>query len=292
MRPLQAAARPYDRQGHDLVRRTFEEPLLARLLPRLLDIAGGGALLDLGCGDGLVARLAEGRLTRYLGLDLKPSVASLPSIAHDLRGGLGPVGRHAFDVYLGSFGIASHLQPQQLESLLREIVGHARTGAVVALEALGRYSLEWPRMWRLPVGAPRLMPYWLGADVTVHTWSPSELFARFDVAGIAPLGALDRTLQAGPKVDSGRYWPGLPPLRATLNGLLRGEHPEEAFRAPLPPLPAGKPALVHQTLATRRHALMKGSGLHGAALAKAIWALEPATAGGFGHGLLVVGRVR
>lgn len=300
MRLRDAAASPYAWQGHDLVRRSFEERLLARIVPRLLDAARGGALLDLGCGDGLAARLAAGRLTRYLGLDLEPSVtssaepsvASSEGLAHDLRDGLGPVGRRSFDLYLGSFGVASHMSPSQLERLLADIARHARPGALVALEALGLYSLEWPRLWQAPVGAQRTLPYRLGADVAVHPWAPAELFTRFDVAGITPIGAFDRTLQAGPKVGSGRYWPGLPPVRDALGALLRGESPVEGLTAPLPPLPAGTPALVHHTLAVRRHDLVRRSPLSGAALAEAIWALEPPTAGGYGHGLLVVGRVR
>ena len=137
-----------------------------------------------------------------------------------------------------------------------------------------------------------MLPYRLGADVMIHPWAPDELFARFDSAGIAPAGALDRTLQAGPKIGSGRYWPGLPPLRDALDGLLRGEPLEPGWAGPLPPLPAGRPALVHHAIAARRHRLVSADRLHGDALAEAIWALEPRTSGGFGHGLLVVGRVR
>jgi SAM-dependent methyltransferase len=292
MRLLEAAARPYAWQGHDLVRRSFEEPLLARVLPRLLDAAGGGALLDLGCGDGLAARLGGDRLARYLGLDLDPAVTSSPSLAHDLRDGLGPVGRQPFDLYLGSFGVASHLLPDQLERLLGEIARHARPGALVALEALGLYSLEWPKLWRAPVGSARTIPYRLGADVAIHPWAPGELFTRFLAAGIEPLRALDRTLQAGPKTGDGRYWPGLPAVRTALNGLLRDGVPSDALVAPLAPLPAGVPAVVHHALAARRRELVRRGRVRGRALAQAIWALDPPSGGGYGHGLLVVGRVR
>jgi SAM-dependent methyltransferase len=289
---VQEAARQYARQGHDLVRRRFEERLLGRLLPRLLDASRGGALLDLGCGDGLAARLAEGRLTRYLGVDLCPATRSLPSVAHDLRDGLGPVGPRPFDLYLGSFGLASHLGPVQLDALLREIADHARPGSVVALEALGLNSLEWPRLWEAPIGSARTIPYRLGADVDVHPWAPAELLGRFAAAGLEPIGAIDRTVQAGPKLDEGRYWRGLPAVRAALSALLSGESPCDPLTAPLPPLPAGVPALVHHTLADRRRRLVRHSGLGGAALAEAVWALEPLTAGGYGHGLLAVGRAR
>jgi SAM-dependent methyltransferase len=292
MRVREAVARPYARQGHDPVRFRFEERRLGRLVPRLLDLSGGGALLDLGCADGLVARLAGERLSRYLGLDLEPTTTSLPAIPWDLRNGLAELGERPFDLYLGYFGIASHLTPEQLRRLLRDVVHHARPGAVVALEALGLYSLEWPRLWETSPGPARVLPYRLAADVAVHPWAPHELLALFDEAGIAPLGALDRTLQAAPKTGEGRYWRGLPAVRGALNGVLRGESPPPSLAAPLPPLPAGLPALVHHTLAARRRELVLGSGKNGPALADAIWELEPSSAGGFGHGLLAIGRLR
>jgi SAM-dependent methyltransferase len=292
MRLLEAGPRPYARQGHDVVRRTFEERFLATLVRTLLDAAPGGALLDLGCGDGLAARLAGDRLTRYLGVDLDPSVESLPSLSHDLREGLGNVGSRPFDVYLGSFGIASHVAPHELERLLRDIARHARPGSIVALEGLGLNSLEWPGLWGAPVGAARTIPYRLGADVDVHPWAPAELMRRYDLAGIAPLRALDRTVQAGPKLGEGRYWPGLPGVRAGLRELLAGGPPPAALSEPLPPLPASPPAFVHGALAAGRRFVARRSGLAGASLARAIWALEPRSAGGYGHGVLVVGRVR
>jgi SAM-dependent methyltransferase len=312
------AARPYARQGHDPARRAFEEPLLARVLAGLLRAAGGGALLDLGCGDGLAGRLAGARLGRYLGVDLTPPPAA-GFLAHDLRDGLGPVGRRPFDVYLGGFGIASHLLPAALRRLLAEIAAHARPGALVALEALGLRSLEWPGVWSAPPGSARTLPYRLAADVSVHPWAPDELLRLLDDAGIEPLRAVDRTLQCPPKAGEGRYWPGMPALRRGLNALLDGGEPPHAFdggeplhaldggepphaldggeprlalAAPLPPLPAGDAALVHHALAARRRELIARSSARGAALARSIWSLEPATAGGYGHGLLVIGRVR
>jgi SAM-dependent methyltransferase len=291
MRPGETAARPYAWQGHDLVRRRFEERALARLVPRLLRSAGG-ELLDLGCGDGLAARIAGGRLTRYLGVDLEPAAPAVPAVAHDLRDGLGAVGRRPFDVYLGSFGIASHLGPGELQRLLRQIARHARRGSLVALEALGLYSLEWPRLWGAPAGAPRTIPYRLGADVPVHPWAPAELFERFRAADIEPLGARDRTLQAGPKLAESRYWPGLPPVRGALAALLAGGAAGEALTSPLPPLPAGLPARVHHALAGRRRKAVAAAAEGGSGLAEAIWALEPPSRGGYGHGLLILGRVR
>jgi SAM-dependent methyltransferase len=290
-----AAASCYATQGHDAVRARFERRWFARLVPRLLQEARGGELLDLGCGDCLAERLAGRRLTRYAGVDLAPpDRAGL--LAHDLRSGLGRVGERPFDLYLGTFGVASHLAPSELRRLVGQIARHARPGSIVALEALGLRSLEWPALWSTPVGPARTIPYRLAEDVPVHPWSPGELFGLYEEAGIRPLRALDRTLQAGPKAGAGEGRPVVPKLRGALNDLLSGAPPSGATRAalvaPLPPLPAGRAALVHHGLAGRRRRLVHAWEGSGPALANAVWGLEPATAGGYGHGILAVGRVR
>lgn len=288
-------AHAYLGQPRDAVRETFERAFFSAQLERLLIEAPGGRVLDLGCADGLVRELCGPRVDEYVGIDLHPPAAETEGqfFAHDLGEGLGPVGGEPFDLYFASFGVASHLAPQQLERLCRDIAGHARPGSLVALEALGLFSLEWPSLWETPPGSRRTLPYRLAAETRVHPWGPSELEGIFADAGIAPLRALDRSVQAGPKVGGGDYWPGLPPVRASLNDLLSGTvESVEALATPLPPLPAHPAAGVHHALVTRRQELVgSGLGLSPQALARAIWALDPSTGGGFGHGLLAVGRV-
>jgi SAM-dependent methyltransferase len=294
-RPL---AHAYVGQARDAVRETFEREFFARQLARLLAEAPGARVLDLGCGDGLVAELAGGRLERYLGVDLQPPSPGWQRefLAHDLCEGLGAVGDEPFDLYFASFGVLSHLPAAAVERLCREIAAHARPGALVALEALGLFSLEWPALWETSPGPRRTLPYRLAAETEVHPWAPDELKAIFEAAGIASLRTLDRSVQAGPKVDEGNYWPGLPPVRSALNRLLGGRSDRVGDLAlPLPPLPAHPVhpvARVHHGLAARRRALMRCvRGRRPERVARAVWALEPRTGGGFGHGLMVVGRV-
>jgi hypothetical protein len=306
----EAAARPYATGAGDAVRDRYERRFFGALVPRLLRAAGGErALLDLGSADGLAAELSGPGLGRYLGVDLDPP-GGPGFLCHDLREGLGPVGGRPFDLYLGTFGVASHVSPSQLRRLLLEIAAHGRPGSVVALEALGLRSLEWPGLWSRPPGEARTIPYRLGTDVSVHPWLPGELAALFDDAGMRPLLALDRTLQAGPKTGGGRYFPGLPDVRGALNAALAGVAEPDGIAAPLPPLPAGEAAAVHHELARRRRELCRARRElcreprersvaqrerfdlgDGASLADAVWALEPPTAGGYGHGLMVVGRI-
>ena len=164
---------------------------------------------------------------------------------------------------------------------------------MVPLEALGLYSLEWPGLWATRPGSGRVLPYRLGAEVTVHPWSPPELAALFERTGIAWLGALDRTLQAGPKTGRWGYWLGLPPLRQALNAMLGGDPAGGRLAgAALPPLPEGRAAGVHRALAAARRAVLAARfDLEPRALARAVWALEPRTGGGYGHGLLALGRL-
>lgn len=280
----------------DRVRDLLEGEFFARLVPRLLEASGGGALLDLGCGDGLAASFAGRALGRYVGVDHRPvAIPRGELVLHDLRGGLGPVGRGPFDVYLGTFGVASHLAPAELSRLVAEVARHAAPGAIVALEALGLGSLEWPRLWTTEPGATRTIPYRLeGREVRVHPWAPSELATIYKRAGIAPMYAMDRSVQCGPKIGEGRYWPGLPRTRRALHSLLtssRSETAREELGAPLGPLPAGAASRVHHALARQRSALVR-SIRSPAALARAIWALEPSSGRGYGHGLMLVGRVQ
>jgi SAM-dependent methyltransferase len=278
----------------DPVRAQFEEPFFARILGRLLRAGHGGRMLDMGCGDGRAGELAGARLEDYVGVDFRPGSVPGRFVLHDLREGLGPVGRAPFDLYFGGFGVSSHLDPAQLSRLLADIARHARPASLVAIEALGLYSLEWPRLWETPPGAARKLRYRLASEVTVHPWSPRELAALFAAAGLEWIGSRDRSVQTGPKVGESRYWPGVPRLRDALRALLVGDSARsEPLHTPLPPLPAHRAAALHHTLAARRAALLGGgTRQEPAELAEAVWALEPRTGGGYGHGVIAVGCVR
>ena len=138
----------------------------------------GVRVVDLGCGAGqgyeLLTRIPEKDLglehslrhvlppscvARYLGLDLSESMVrqgreNYRDVAHvsfqlaDLREGLGPaLSEPPFDIYFSSYGATSHLDTASLRWCLGEILRHARPGALVVLDLIGRYSPEWPAYW-------------------------------------------------------------------------------------------------------------------------------------------------
>ena len=290
-----AAAEAYACSFDDPVRERLERRSVERELERLLAITRGGDVLDLGCGDGLVAHLAGGRVDSYVGVDLIPPADGPPGtrfVEHDLRTGLGPLAGVPFDLCVATFGIASHLSPDQLRLLVAELAAAARPGAVIALEALGLYSLEWPQLWSSAPGGDRTIWYELAAEVAVHPWSPLELRAIYECAGLRWMGAVDRSVQAGQKLGERGYWPGLPPLRAGLNALLEGDPAGAAsLREPLPPLPAHPAARTHHVLAERRRSvLVPAPRLRPEAVAERVWRLEPCSGAGIGHAVLAVAR--
>lgn len=286
-------ATAYAAETHDNVRERFERTFLQRTVARLLP--KDGTLLDLGCGHGLARGLEAAQLGGYLGVDMRDPGPGLPGrfVMGDLREGLPSLAGERFDLGLAAFGLASHLSPAELRRLLGQLARGAQPGALVAIEALGLHSLEWPLLWNRPVGSARTIPYRLGADVPVHPWAPRELCSLLEQAGMKPLVARDRSVQAGPKAGEGRYW-RLPPLRQALETLLTGPadgEGREALAASLGPLPCGPAAVMHHELARRRRELVADRAHESASLARAVWELEPRSGGGYGHGLMVVARV-
>lgn len=287
--PTSTLANPWALPLADGVRTHFECAFFGHLVRRLLSAAPGGRVLDLGCGDGLVHRLAGDAMESYLGLDLHPS-PGVPAVRQDLRDGLGWAGSEPFDVCVATFGVASHMEPPELARLLDEVAAAAAPGALIAIEALGLHSLEWPGLWSERPGRERMLRYRLSGEMEVHPWTPEELRRLFEESGLRWLGALDRTVQAGPKL--GEYWPGLPPVREGIAALLAGRPADAgALCAPLPPLPAHPAARIHHALARARRELIAGSSGHDpSAVAHAVWGLEQRLAAGAGHGLVAVGR--
>lgn len=262
---------------YDNVRAYWEDALTTLALRPFIrkrvaacEAAGRGArILDLGCGAGqgleLITRIHRSdtdlqdehahvlpleRLERYLGLDLsaamveqgKSNYAAVPQVQFreaDLRLGLGAALKEKpFDVYFSSYGALSHLDAVSLRRCLTEIVLHAKPGAVVVMDLLGRYSPEWPAYWSAQTEEEKVRPYSMsylypesersngGVETfPIRFWTGAEVHALCEEIATeqgVPLRVAelaDRSMFVGRHTDTGQYGTCLPPLRSLVNRL-------------------------------------------------------------------------
>lgn len=137
------------------------------------------SILDLGCGSGegfeLITHippenpkqsvkrnyvLLQENIKSYLGVDLSPSMIAQGKKNYfgkknvrfengNLEDGLTPgtLKHEPFDLYFSSYCSLSHLYPNYLESLFKQIFLHAGKGSVIIFDVYGKYSPEWPKLW-------------------------------------------------------------------------------------------------------------------------------------------------
>ncbi len=262
---------------HDNVRTYWEDqltrlilrPYVSRIASRCRSANRGVRVLDLGCGAGqgyeLLTRINEKDLNMedelrfvlsskeiglFLGVDISDAMveqgrqnyAGVPSVAFeqaDLSEGLGALkSEQPFDIYFSSYGPLSHLDTASMTRCLGDIMHHARPGALIVLDLMGRYSPEWPLYWSAANGADQMLPYsmsymyeeeerhngeveqfplrfWTGDEVRELC---HELTAQNGVR-VKPLDLLDRSIFVGRHIDTREYGCNLPPLRSMVNHL-------------------------------------------------------------------------
>jgi SAM-dependent methyltransferase len=244
----------------DWVKRAWEEPAFRRHLDdafhraRRLGLRADLDVLDVGCGTGValdllheVPALASGALTlrRATGLDLDDALLAIARdrFADDQRvsfvkGDLASApatGPH--DVVLSSGVPFSHLVPDELEPALARLASVALGGseprtALMVIDVLGRYSLEWTTRWGDPRWDYRMSFFATDTDVgatPMTTWSGRDLTgvigraAATAGARVADLRLFDRSLSVGRHTMTGEYTPGLPRLRDLVDALAEAD---------------------------------------------------------------------
>ncbi len=170
---------------HDNVRCYWEDQLRGSLiaphLHRLVQAKGsqgrGIRIADLGCGSGEGLRLLTSwtidqapmqipgnhvlptdLIESYTGCDLSEDMlregrnnfCEWPAVEFckgDLSQGFPLRNYPTFDLYFTSYSSFSHIDSSAMKRLFREIVEHARGGAIIVCDWLGQYSVEWPCYW-------------------------------------------------------------------------------------------------------------------------------------------------
>lgn len=253
----------------DAMTRVALRPFVRERVERCVREGRGVRILDLGCGAGqgyehlirIDSRdldladehryvLRPEQIELYLGLDLSDAMveqgrqnyAGMPSVKFsvaDLREGLADARSKApFDIYFSSYGALSHLDAASLRRCLCDIAKHAKPGAVVVLDLLGRFSPEWPSYWNAKTEDEKVRPYSMsylyapnerrsGAVETfpIRFWTGEEI--RDLARGVSEACSvdvrvgelLDRSIFVGRHVDTGDYGTSLPALRSAVNRL-------------------------------------------------------------------------
>jgi len=246
----------------DWVKRSWEEPAFRRHLGAALQRAHELGMrstldvLDIGCGTGVAldllletAPLTDRtlRLGRATGLDLDDSLLEIarrrfgsdPRVDF-VRGDMADApdtGPH--DLVLSSGVPFSHLEAAELERALARLAEVAVAPgsedariALIVVDVLGRYSLEWTTRWDRSRWEYRMSFFATDADVNatpMTTWDGPSLRALLErstaAAGtrVIDLVLVDRSLGVGRHMMTGEYTPGLPRLRDLVDGLAEHE---------------------------------------------------------------------
>jgi SAM-dependent methyltransferase len=323
----------------DWVKRAWEEPAFHRHLDDVLRRAHAAGLngtldvLDVGCGTGVALdlllatpALVDGTLTlgRATGLDLDEALLAIARerFSGDPRVGFvsgdltTPPDTGPHDLVLSSGVPFSHLGPEDLERSLTRLAATAlgtdsdadgRSGggrsALLVVDVLGRYSLEWTTRWDEVRWDYRMSFFTTDVDVTstpMTTWAGTDLAMTIErsasAAGatLTDLTLVDRSIAIGRHTMTGEYTPDLPRLRDLVDALVDPEvtvDPAELRIAlTLPDAPPDVLAL-HRAFASAWNGALDAAaseGTRGPALAERLRDLEAGFEGaglGVGHSL-------
>ena len=196
------------------------------------------------------------KIQDYYGLDISPELITQGRANYrgkenvkfeyaNLEEGLPPtvLNHKPFNIYFSSYGSLSHLTPDTLETLFRQVFSHAAEGSVFLFDLHGKYSPEWPVHWK---ETKELLPYstsylydkekrkkekveWFN----ICYWTPAELKLRLTRAAKAVDRKIeikymhDRSIFVGRHMDTGLLSPVAKQLRYQVNRLIdhgfRGE---------------------------------------------------------------------
>ncbi|RZT85910.1 methyltransferase family protein [Pseudonocardia sediminis] len=272
-------------QRRDPVKVGSEEPVSRRIIARalswlelpedapvrVLDVGSGTAdgfsLLTAPDEDGVVV-LPESRC-RYVGLDVDPEMVTTASavvtspqasfVLGDVRDDL-PDGE--FDLYLSCGVPYSHLTTGELGEALESVLGSITASgrrAVVIVDVLGRYSVEWRPRWHLDRW-DYAMSFFAGGGE--HIEEPMTFYDRPSLDRIvtdaaAATGApitrrafTDRSVLLGRHTATGTFHPEVPRFRSLVNALVRDPGDVRAEQLRFSPAVDGAPEPVLAHLAS------------------------------------------
>ena len=161
----------------------------------------------------------------------------------DLNKGFPLMGEQPFDIYFSSYSSLSHLTPDKLRMLVEEIFNHAKPGALIVFDLLGKYSLEWPKYWSekramLPYNMAYLIPPEVRSSDPIQWydvcyWTPPILFQILDDAAentqtyIQIIQCTDRSIFVGRHMETDLFGTPCFNYRYQINRLFDMDYREE-----------------------------------------------------------------
>ncbi|MFC2016346.1 class I SAM-dependent methyltransferase [Chloroflexota bacterium] len=260
---------------YDNVRRFWEDeqlglylgPYLEHLVSRKRERAEGLRVFDIGCGGGdgfefitsidhskaLIADhnsrvMKPDTLELYRGIDINEGLLEQARDTYGKRQNMGFINsdfnsfdfstEEAGDLHLANYGALSHNTDEQTIGLLSNIANHARDGALIVIDWLGRFSYEWQTLWTKDFEHNQWMDYAISyiysddeAEQPELTYFPLRIMGRQEVldiyrqakrkcGGVITLRKLaDRSSFVGRHIDTAQYNPHCQPLRRLVNSL-------------------------------------------------------------------------
>ena len=260
---------------YDNVRRFWEDeqlglylrPYLERLVAQRKECGESLRVMDLGCGSGdgyeLLTSISSSQalisehdtkvikpdtLEFYRGIDINQGLLEQAHATYGNRQNMGFINANyndydfgseePCDLYLANYGALSHNTDEQTVELLNNMTRHARDGAVIIIDWLGRFSYEWQMLWTMDFEHNQWIDYaisyiYQGED-TNHdelTYFLLRLMGRSEVlnvyqkarkksGGIIRLCQLaDRSSLVGRHMDTAQYNQHCPSMRRLVNSL-------------------------------------------------------------------------
>ncbi|MFC1903058.1 hypothetical protein ACFLX4_03220, partial [Chloroflexota bacterium] len=143
-----------------------------------------------------------------------------------------------YDLYLANYGVLSHNTDEQTIELLSNIAKHAKDGALIVIDWLGRFAYEWQTLWTHDFKNNQWMDYAIsyiypGDEVkkVELTYFPLRIIGRSEVVQVYQRAKrkaggnlvlrkmADRSSFVGRHMDTAQYNPHSQPLRRLINSL-------------------------------------------------------------------------
>lgn len=268
---------------YDNVRRFWEDeqmglyirPYLEPLVEKKESSGNKLDIMDIGCGSGdgfeLITAINRSRLpvsehdTRlitpenlgvYCGVDMNDGLLKQADSIYREKSNISfncadlnecdLITERSYDLYLANYGTLSHNSDEKTVRFLEKIVKRAESGAIIAIDWLGRFSYEWQTLWTLDFDNNQWLDYVIsyiygGKKVAAKDLTRFNLriMGRAEVmniyrqvreatgGGISLRNIADRSSFVGRHIDTAQYNPYAQPLRRLVNSLLEPNLPTD-----------------------------------------------------------------